>query len=601
MSTLSPDELRRSALDVTPSPRSGFIAPLRSVEWRESGAGAGEFTFTGIAVLFNTWSEELWTRYGSFRERILPGAFDDVLARGADVRLLVNHDDNLVLARTKSGTLELSADGEALRVWARVAPTSYANDLRMVMARGDVDQMSFQFDFDPDAGAEDRWYQDAKTGETRRDLIRVSDLYDVSPVTFPAYVDTQAAMRELRKAVSAGIVVPRKASARQRYRRLTQVIAETPWAILPQSLRMILEIVQQRAEGERPSDEEVREAFRSSDREDRPASAGPVAVIPVYGPIFPRANLMTEMSGATAVQDVQGAFRAALADEAVAAILFDIDSPGGVVDLVPELAEEIREARGEKPISAVANATAASAAYWIGSSVDELSVTPSGEVGSIGVWMAHEDWSRFDEKKGVKTTLISAGKYKTEANPFEPLSEEARESLQASVDGYYEMFLAAVAKGRGVKASEVRSKFGEGRMVGAKDALERGMVDHVETFEQAVARLARTPAKRSRPRKSLLSLPDEAFATREALRSALGMTAAPAETDPAGTASSRGTLAEGDSATVAPAETDPVVGDDDALTGLKARTRAEAEQARLEALKAIGAAAGSSSRPRRET
>lgn len=598
MATIAPN---REGFAEVPSSRSGFIAPLRSVEWRESGAGSGEYTFTGLAAVFNSWSEELWTRSGSFRERILPGAFDDVLARKPDVKLLVNHDENLVLARTKSGTLELTADGEALRVWARVAPTSYATDLRMSMERGDIDQMSFMFDFDPDSGAEDRWYQ-GRNGETLRDVVKVSDLLDVTVSVFPAYLDTQAAMRSMRAAQRKGEIASNvdSVAARQRYQRILQVVTETPWAMLPQSLAMLMRLLEAHAAGERVPEHEVQEAFRSSEREERPRLGGAVAVIPIYGPIFPRANLMTDMSGATDLGDVRAAFRTALADDEVSAVLLDVDSPGGVVSGVPEFAAEVRAARGQKPIVALANTLAASAAHWIASAADEFVASPSAEVGSIGVWTAHTDFSRSDEMKGIKTTLISAGKFKTEGNPYEPLSDEARDAIQADVDVFYDMFVADVAKDRGLKPSQVRSGFGEGRTVVAKAALKEGMIDRIETFEQVVARLSRTPTRRTRRPTDVLDLPEDAFATREALRSAFGL-AASAERDPTGRASSRGAPAEGDRASDAPAEIDPVVADGDALTGLKARKRAEAEQARLEALRAIGAATASPSRKQGES
>ena len=182
--------------------RSGFIASLEDVEWRVAG-NSHDYTFTGRAVVFDSWSEPLATSLGTFRERIMPGAFADVLARKPDVRLLFNHDESLVLARTKSGTLELEETDNGLHVWARVAPTSYAKDLKIVMARGDVDQMSFAFGMDDDS--EDRWYEE--DDEIRRDVIRVSSLFDVSPVTYPAYVDTSAAMRGLRAAADAGKII----------------------------------------------------------------------------------------------------------------------------------------------------------------------------------------------------------------------------------------------------------------------------------------------------------------------------------------------------------------------------------------------------------
>ena len=138
---------------------------------------------------------------------------------------------------------------------------------------------------------------------------------------------------------------------------------------------------------------------------------------------------------------------------------------------------------------AVANHLAASAAYWIATAADELVVSPSAEVGSIGVFAAHEDMSAALEKEGVKVSLISEGKYKTEANPYEPLSEEARAAVQSRVSEYYDAFVKAVARNRGVKAADVRGGFGEGRTVGARQAVQLGMADRVATLDETIARL----------------------------------------------------------------------------------------------------------------
>jgi signal peptide peptidase SppA len=177
-----------------------------------------------------------------------------------------------------------------------------------------------------------------------------------------------------------------------------------------------------------------------------------------------------------------------VADESVGAIVIDIDSPGGSVFGTPELADEILKARGAKPIIAVANSNADSAAYWIASAADEIVGTPSSMVGSIGVWTMHVDFSKMDERVGMKVTYVSAGKYKVEGNEYEPLGEEAQAALQARVDEYYGMFVAAVAKGRGVTASAVRNGYGEGRVVTAKQALALGMIDRIGTLGQTLAR-----------------------------------------------------------------------------------------------------------------
>jgi ClpP class serine protease len=101
---------------------------------------------------------------------------------------------------------------------------------------------------------------------------------------------------------------------------------------------------------------------------------------------------------------------------------------------------------------------------------------------------------------GVETTLVSAGKYKTEGNPWEPLSDEARESIQHDVDHFYGLFTADVAKGRGVKQADVKAGYGEGRVMNAKDALAAGLVDRVETLGEAASRLARRGAETSTAR-----------------------------------------------------------------------------------------------------
>jgi signal peptide peptidase SppA len=171
---------------------------------------------------------------------------------------------------------------------------------------------------------------------------------------------------------------------------------------------------------------------------------------------------------------------------------------------VNELATQIRDARGSKPIIGVANSIAGSAAYLIGSAVDTLVVTPGGQVGSIGVYAEHQDISGAADQAGVKVTTISAGKFKTEGNEFEPLTDSARENMQEMVDSYYDQFVSAVAKGRGVSASVVRSKFGQGRMLMADDALTAGMVDRVASFDQVMGELGRAAKAKNRNRLSVM-------------------------------------------------------------------------------------------------
>src|SRR5688572_27318911 len=163
-----------------------------------------------------------------------------------------------------------------------------------------------------------------------------------------------------------------------RYPHIARAVYETPWAILPAKLDEILAFINVKVQGGEVPQAQA-EAVKAAVRTPYAVSRS-VAILPLFGTIIPRAGGLAEMSGATSVERFRHHFHQALNDEAVGSILIEVDSPGGMVDGVPELAEEIRAARGEKPIVAHANTFAASAAYWIASQADELVVTPSGEV-----------------------------------------------------------------------------------------------------------------------------------------------------------------------------------------------------------------------------
>lgn len=216
---------------------------------------------------------------------------------------------------------------------------------------------------------------------------------------------------------------------------------------------------------------------------------GVVGVIPIQGIIDQRAASLNSLSGGASTERISKQFEKMIRADDIKAVVFDIDSPGGSVYGVSELADQIRAARGKKPIIASVNSLAASAAYWIASAADEIAVTPGGEVGSIGVYTIHFDESAALEAEGVKATIVSAGKFKTEGNPWQPLSDEAREAIQTDINHYYDLFVSAVAKGRGVAVANVRSGFGQGRTVTASLAVDGDMADRIETLPQTLARL----------------------------------------------------------------------------------------------------------------
>lgn len=217
--------------------------------------------------------------------------------------------------------------------------------------------------------------------------------------------------------------------------------------------------------------------------------AGRTAILPIFGVIEQRMNLLMEICGGTSTEMAGRALDHAVADSAVKSILLLIDSPGGSVFGVEELGAKVRQARDSKKVVAIADSLAASAAYWIGAQASEFYATPGGLVGSVGVYLAHKDEAAAAEKEGVKTTLISAGTYKTEGDPSQPLSEDARAHLQSIVDSYYSRFVDAVAKGRGVTVARVLKDFGQGRVFPAAEAAARGMVDKVATTESILRKL----------------------------------------------------------------------------------------------------------------
>jgi signal peptide peptidase SppA len=216
-----------------------------------------------------------------------------------------------------------------------------------------------------------------------------------------------------------------------------------------------------------------------------------VAVVGFYGTIVHRASMFTNSSGLTSAEAVGARVRAAAADPGVRAIVLDVDSPGGTVTGMTELAAEIRAARAVKPVAAVANAQAASAAYWAfaQASPGHGYVTPSGRVGSVGVFVEHEDRSEANAREGRKFTTIAYGQHKALGGPNEPLSEAAREELEKTVAEYGRQFEADVAKGRGVSVETVRKEFGQGLSFVAREALERGMVDAVATLDEVVRKM----------------------------------------------------------------------------------------------------------------
>ena len=223
----------------------------------------------------------------------------------------------------------------------------------------------------------------------------------------------------------------------------------------------------------------------------RVKTVGSVAVIPIIGPIFHRSSYYMDYFGGASIQGLRACFRQALADPEISAIVFDVDSPGGEVDGTPEFAAEVFAARGQKPIFSVVNTLQCSAGHYIGVQADEVIMSPSATVGSIGVWVLHQNWKGFFELMGVENTFIIAGDNKVDGNPYEPLSDEAKADLQTFVSDIHRDFLSAVGRARGgLTGKAIKDAYGQGKVYSARDAVKLGIVDRIGTFDDVVARLA---------------------------------------------------------------------------------------------------------------
>ena len=212
-----------------------------------------------------------------------------------------------------------------------------------------------------------------------------------------------------------------------------------------------------------------------------------IAVISVTGTLVSRSGYLDAASGLLSYADVGNAVVSALADPSVQGVILDIDSPGGEVGGLFDLVETIRAAKANsnKPLWAVANECALSAAYAIASSADRLYVTRTGEVGSIGVVAVHVDESAADTKAGLSWTFVFAGETKIDGNSHQPLSDRARATIQADVDQLYTQLCGLLASNRRLTSEAVRAT--EAAVYRGEAALRAGLVDRIGTLNLAIA------------------------------------------------------------------------------------------------------------------
>lgn len=274
-----------------------------------------------------------------------------------------------------------------------------------------------------------------------------------------------------------------------KYANILAALYGSAWAIDPRALSVIEGVMEDHLSGEL-SDEEVgaRASSRSYGSVKAEETSESIRVIPLHGPIMNRAGAFSRMSGMTSPQHFAEAVRQATADPAVKHIVLDIDSPGGTVSGTATAAEAVRDARGVKPVIAVANDMMASAAYWIGSQATKIVGGAAATVGSVGVIWPHRDLTGAEAMVGQKTTYIRSSRDKALGQPFEPLSDEVRAFMQEEVDNIAQVFRAEVGAARGLDPEYIEKEWSASTRLG-EDALEVGMIDEIGTLETVIASL----------------------------------------------------------------------------------------------------------------
>ena len=259
--------------------------------------------------------------------------------------------------------------------------------------------------------------------------------------------------------------------------RLASIIKRPLWAIHPAHLPILLR--EAMTEGSVPflGSASFRTSASGAEASIMKAKeSSKVVIIPIEGVLT-----QNDSWAGTTYDFLNTALDHAEADSTVKRVILSVDSPGGEVTGLPETAAAIARVASKKPVTARVTGMAASAAYWLASQASDIVLTPSGEVGSVGVRQMHVDISQSLEQAGIKVTEMSSGEFKTEGSPFQPLSDESKAYFETQLQALHSQFIDAISAGRGTRVSaEVAAKrFGEGRMFTAPEALKNGMIDAV--------------------------------------------------------------------------------------------------------------------------
>lgn len=283
--------------------------------------------------------------------------------------------------------------------------------------------------------------------------------------------------------------------------RVFQALTAEPWAIDPSWLPLLAALAQRNS-----SAPEI-QAANDWQKRDFDLMAGPgaqrlagaqrayvidgVAVIPITGPIFPRANMMTENSGATSLTMLHNDRRAAMSNAEVGAVLYLMDTPGGQVSGINGFADAVAADAKIKPTIAHVSGNAASAGYWIASAAGEITMERTAIVGSIGVVAAVAKQVAPDSEGYVDIEIVSSNAPNKRPDPT---TEDGVGEIRSTLDAIETAFIADVARGRKTTVDNVIASFGGGGVKVGKSAVSAGMADRVQSYDATLSGLRRMVA-----------------------------------------------------------------------------------------------------------
>ncbi len=211
-----------------------------------------------------------------------------------------------------------------------------------------------------------------------------------------------------------------------------------------------------------------------------------VAIIPMRGALITDGAFAGARWGFTSFEGLRSELRRAGGDPKVARVVLAVNSPGGMVAGIEGAAAAINDLKAKKPVTAMVEGMAASAAYWLASQANEIVMSSLSEVGSIGVVAMHVDMSGALEQAGLSVSLISSGRHKVDGNPYEPLSAAVVADIQADSDRLRLEFARAVAAGRGARFGSDAALATEARMFPAEEAVVAGLADRIGSLDDIV-------------------------------------------------------------------------------------------------------------------